>query len=494
MRQRLPAILLLTAMLAGCAPGAEVTTPPDGRDVYTDWSKLTPYVSEQTENIASRWYGEFTDHLIPRDDYGQLLPFRGARLARRYEPEWDSWDLELYGLVTKDGKIVVDPVLHDAYQPSWYGAGQLLPLMVLGMVEEWDGEQVKKYALADSQGRWVTEFRYLSCSAVGPHGVVALEEGGDCVLLDVNGQEKWRIQGLDQFWFWDNGWFDGMAMVSTAEELLLLDTFQGKVLTLLDGQMNPQTFSDGLAATYDASNRCGYIDRTGQWVIEPTYSWGDSFSAGRALVERDGVEYLINREGQVLRTGQGDLRRCQSRTGDWIVDVRRGGDDKLTVLGAYDLDGAPLSAPAVGVVLEWGARLYEKKAGTTVVWDGSHAVTLPVEGHVEDVSEDYVLLSDDAREDCALVSWEGEVVIPYGTVGMLYQVTDPLTGEIYFQTASDAKELVLILEEDGSVLVSSAQLYGGLLRIGAYSGDTAGYMRTDGTWVFRYTMVDGGDI
>lgn len=172
--------------------------------------------------------------------------------------------------------------------------------------------------------------------------------------------------------------------------------------------------------------------------------------------------------------------------------MRREEENQVTVLAAYDMDGTPLAAPAAGTVLHWGVWMYEEKDGETVVWDGPRPITLPLEGYVSDVTADYVLLSNDEGNDCALLSREGEVVIPYGTVGMLYASTDRLTGETYFQT--DAGESVLMLDEDGAVLVSSLNLYGGLLRIAEYAGDTDGYLRPDGTWVFRYTMVDGGDI
>ena len=64
--------------------------------------------SDYTEKELSRWYPEYTDHLIPSEEYGELIPFAGN--INYYENvEMDNLT-PLYGLCTTDGKIVVDAV------------------------------------------------------------------------------------------------------------------------------------------------------------------------------------------------------------------------------------------------------------------------------------------------------------------------------------------------------------------------------------------------
>ena len=87
MKRLLPLALAL-ALLAGCTPPAAqspapVETPvtpstqapaPSGPPVYTDYSQLTPY--EKTERPVAKFtrrYEEFTDTLIPTDDYLSLI-------------------------------------------------------------------------------------------------------------------------------------------------------------------------------------------------------------------------------------------------------------------------------------------------------------------------------------------------------------------------------------------------------------------------------------
>ena len=93
-RQRLrragPRAVALTLVLAlsGCTtppvatpeatptpePSPEVTFSP----VYTDWSKLEPYVPEDREEVYVRYWGESRFTLTPSPDYGTLITFRGA--------------------------------------------------------------------------------------------------------------------------------------------------------------------------------------------------------------------------------------------------------------------------------------------------------------------------------------------------------------------------------------------------------------------------------
>ena len=44
-------------------------------------------------------------------------------------------------------------------------------------------------------------------------------------------------------------------------------------------------------------DKWGYIDDRGEWVIEPIYDWADSFSEGRAVVNRGGCYGLIDKSG-----------------------------------------------------------------------------------------------------------------------------------------------------------------------------------------------------
>lgn len=148
-------ILLLALLLTLCACQTEPEKPAP--KVRTDWSKLD--TREPFTPIGSRWYADYTDTLIPCDDYGMLVPYAGARLS----DDWMVADGCLYGLMTADGTVVTDPVFPSVYRPGWYENGintwayhtHLLLILTRGNRA---GEQCCAIAAAD--GSWCTDFSY----------------------------------------------------------------------------------------------------------------------------------------------------------------------------------------------------------------------------------------------------------------------------------------------------------------------------------------------
>ena len=66
--------------------------------------------------------------------------------------------------------------------------------------------------------------------------------------------------------------------------------------TLFFGQ---PAFPEGLAAV-SLNGRWGFIDLTGQFVIEPQFSFAENFANGVARVELDGQYGYINRQGEFI--------------------------------------------------------------------------------------------------------------------------------------------------------------------------------------------------
>ena len=103
--KRLSTALLLLTLLVACAAPAGASTPgstvaptltatpvpssaPAGTEaptVCTDWSKLGARETPASP-VGTRWYADYTDTLLPRDDYGMLVPYAGLRLM----DDWPS--------------------------------------------------------------------------------------------------------------------------------------------------------------------------------------------------------------------------------------------------------------------------------------------------------------------------------------------------------------------------------------------------------------------
>ena len=61
-----------------------------------------------------------------------------------------------------------------------------------------------------------------------------------------------------------------------------------------------QPFFEGLAMVQAATGKCGYIERTGRYVIGPVYDWAMKFSEGIAVVRVAGKYGYITKDGRYL--------------------------------------------------------------------------------------------------------------------------------------------------------------------------------------------------
>lgn len=328
--------LSLAILLTGCTqPAAPVTPAPTPEvsattepapvptqpgKVYTNWSKLTPY--DPPKPVYTRRYESYTDTLIPAEDYGELIPFPGVALTRP-----DSWGqgyydtYHLYGLMTWQGEVVVDPVFSSAYvmeerddfgHPTGEGSVLLLTKTVLE-----DGKPVARTALADPRGRWCTDFLYsfdweMMWSGGFAGGIPLQRAGNRLALVDPStGKELWSVDyspclpALDPENDWchisgfdfdrEEGWctanlfygqqIDGRYVYT---DLPLLFDPSGKPVSLDSNVQRVGRFSGGLAPAQDYFDAWGYIGTDGQWVIPPRYHAAQSFADGYAPVQVTG--------------------------------------------------------------------------------------------------------------------------------------------------------------------------------------------------------------
>ena len=112
-------VLLGMLVLSGCTTGPvqePEILPEESEDSVTqielgpnefmlaslpDLEPFTPYTE-----ISDRFYEEYTDHLIPRKDYGRLYPFAG-----KVRTDSNRYTVDVrYGLCDAEGRVVVDPV------------------------------------------------------------------------------------------------------------------------------------------------------------------------------------------------------------------------------------------------------------------------------------------------------------------------------------------------------------------------------------------------
>ncbi len=119
-----------------------------GMDYWFRAEDVLPDIEQELPDIivGSRRYEEYTDHLIPADDYGPLVAYIGGR-----EPEKQ-------GLMTLDGEIVTDPVYSMVFRTGGeenFGSGESVKHDLLILRKGVD--EVESLALAALDGSWVIE-------------------------------------------------------------------------------------------------------------------------------------------------------------------------------------------------------------------------------------------------------------------------------------------------------------------------------------------------
>jgi len=247
---RLCAAALAAALLAGCAPvptpapsssPPAASTPPavaqpappvsTASAVQADWSKLLGGTSPiQTDLDAGRWYPDYTDQLIPSPDYGELVPYVGANAytfntwtdQNGQVQTWSSsYPSPLYGLMTREGKIVTDPVYTEARQMEFYWQGEtlLLPAFILSRASEgWqDSFNGLRCAVAALDGSWCTDFEFWMCTC--RESELLLSGPGGIAWID-------PVSAAREDWSWDFLGIDEADLPRITEEVMWLYGYQ----------------------------------------------------------------------------------------------------------------------------------------------------------------------------------------------------------------------------------------------------------------------------
>lgn len=235
-KKYLTALVLSGLLLTGCAPGRPVSggssaagssasvsqpdasrTEPGAAGVQVDWSRLEGKTQPRPDVDGGRWYPEYTDRLIPGSDYGTLVPYLGTQAYsfNRWEYEGETqeyfsdWPTSFYGLMTREGKIVVDPVYQYAisYSYRWDGQDLALPVLLLAQSDPAWAEfgTGMRYAVAAEDGSWTTGFEFLNYTNKGDQLFLLRPEG--CTLLDSK-------TGVRKDWSWEE-----LDMPGSGEEL-----------------------------------------------------------------------------------------------------------------------------------------------------------------------------------------------------------------------------------------------------------------------------------
>ncbi len=128
----------------------EIMQSPTSGETPTPTAEIKTEMEPANIVVGKRWYEEYTDHLIACEDYGELIPFVGAADT---EGEFFN-DRFIYGLMTKNGIVVTDPVYDICYRSEVSGTNAAFILRKYNSNNN-PSEQISVVA---TDGSWCLEF------------------------------------------------------------------------------------------------------------------------------------------------------------------------------------------------------------------------------------------------------------------------------------------------------------------------------------------------
>lgn len=294
--------------------------------------------------------GRRTGEIVISPKFGYVLPFSEDLAAARPS----SGEAELFGFIERDGSFRIPPLFEcpDQDDACLFRDGRALVS---------DGRGVR---FVNNEGKYTS--RRFACATAFSEGVASVAVGGEDCYDDKNrwgyispqgsfviapqfkaaasfsdGLASVRVGTLYGFinrsgeyvinprFMFAGKFSEGLAPVRSSESGERFDYVnkKGKVV-IRRGFVEASDFSDGYAVVSVEDGKYGYIDKSGNFVIDPIYQRAGVFVRGLA---------------PVCLAGDGDQRQCGvvGVNGNFVInpiysEVRSFGDDGLAAVSIFD--------------------------------------------------------------------------------------------------------------------------------------------------------------
>jgi hypothetical protein len=520
----IPAILLpmlltsCTRLPPGSLPGSSVSAPQSSAPpspsasplaeeptawhsgVQTDYTHLTPY-EPPAEKYARLSDGPMTE-LVPSDTYGSLLPYVGATM---YGSEGYR-TIRHYGLVTKDGMIVTDPVFSDAYQGSYYDnstyTGSTMPVYLLakleGEVDEDNYWASELRAVCALDGSWATDFSYRSIYCTDTVIVLVRDyETNDIDIIDYNGKLLYNTKTLGCYgelpessaYSFMSGYGEGLILVPLKGcRSVVIDALTGSE-TLIDYEQC-SAFSEGRAAVMK-DGLYGFIDRSYNLVIPLQALWCDYFHNGKSIIQYpDQSSAVIDADGHVLLESDSYISRWDSDTyGVYNSD---------NSVAYYDAALNRITAPGGREITPMydGWFFYNTTRNSMTIFRGDESHMFEGVDSVYGIRGDLAVVtsSGDNTYREGVMTLTGDVVIPMLDDQSVVLAYDEKTGETYIIASTYyEKQSYKVYDSGGRLLFdgSGYASYNAAFGLFEVSGELSyAYVDKNGEDVFRISLLE----
>ncbi len=248
-------------------------------------------VQKEFDESQCRWYADYTDTLIPRDDYGELFIFRGGYISDK-----SGYSDVRYGLMTLDGKIVVDPV-YTSYRHMTYGDTEYY-CMKYTINELYEGgEFYCESTLIKTDGSWMLKLEN-EVESLSENRIITSKYGSEYTVYDYEGNVIFKGEGKSSVS--QAGYQNGILLTydnceDEQKDVIAYDKDGNEIFGGFASCM--PFYTDKAVASLD-DNGYGIISVSGEWLFEPVYE--------DILFNVNSKEFYVN-EGDICKVYDSSL-------------------------------------------------------------------------------------------------------------------------------------------------------------------------------------------
>lgn len=246
---------------------------------------------KEIDESQCRWYAEYTDTLIPRDDYGELFAFTGGYISDK-----SGYTDVRYGLMTLDGKIVVDPV-YTHYKRMNCGDTEYYCMMYTINELYEGGEFYCESTLMKTDGSWMLKLDN-EIDSINEDRIITSKYGSEYTVYDYEGNVIFKGEGKSSVS--QAGYQNGILLTydnceDEQKDVIAYDKDGNEIFGGLASCM--PFYTDKAVASLD-DNGYGIISVSGEWLFEPVYE--------DILFNVNSKEFYVN-EGDICKVYDSSL-------------------------------------------------------------------------------------------------------------------------------------------------------------------------------------------
>lgn len=189
-----------------------------------------------------------------------------------------------YGYINHQGEIAIDCKYYDAED---FVEG----FAVVRTTDEWI------YSYIDTKGDTKFDMTFKHAGSFTKDGLATVaNNNGEFGYINKNGEISISFQFEDA-----EDFSEGFAIVETKDEHLKLINTKGETICALPTKYRYSCVKDGmLAFKDDDKDTFGYMDTKGNIVLPAIYEDAEDFKDGKAQVELNDKDVIINKKGEVV--------------------------------------------------------------------------------------------------------------------------------------------------------------------------------------------------